>query len=236
MDDSGYWYNLDRFYSYDCSTFTKRELRPQERVKNCNGEAAIVPWTTERLQNEYETLKFIAVHTTIPVPRVIRFQRMWGSNQLVVERLHGTRLDHINKNRAQALVNAEQFLRKTVLPQLRSLTSSTSGTLTGVVIPPNRITAHDRRKHWPIQHAKTPLFNFCHNDLSQHNIIMNPGTLQVEAIIDWEFSGFYLPEFEAPLWLKAFDEPGYHDIDGGKVEKLIRFLETGNIRRVLGRL
>lgn len=58
---------------------------------------------------------------------------------------------------------------------------------------------------------------------------MNPNILQVEAIIDWEFSGFYLPKLEALLWLKAFDEPGFSDIDGGKVERLVRILETINI-------
>lgn len=54
--------------------------------------------------------------------------------------------------------------------------------------------------------------------------MMNPDTLQVEAIVDWEFSGFYPAEFEAPLWTKSIDEPGYQDIDADKVERLIRFL------------
>ena len=53
---------------------------------------------------------------------------------------------------------------------------------------------------------------------------MNPDTLQVQAVIDWEFSGFYPSEFEAPLWLKAANEPGYCDIDAGKTERLLRFL------------
>ncbi len=57
---------------------------------------------------------------------------------------------------------------------------------------------------------------------------MNSVTLKVEAIIDWEFSGFYLPDFEASPWMKSFDEPGYQEIDADKVEGLIRFLaETG---------
>lgn len=125
MDDSGFWHNVDRFYSYDAWTFTKRELRPNERVINWKGELAVGLWTAERLQNEYRALEFIAAHTTIPVPKVIRFERIWGSNQLVMERVYGIPLNHIRNNEAQALLNAEQFINNTVLPQLRSLRSST---------------------------------------------------------------------------------------------------------------
>ncbi len=37
---------------------------------------------------------------------------------------------------------------------------------------------------------------FCHNDLSTHNVIVDPATLKVRAIIDWEYSGYYPLEFE----------------------------------------
>ena len=37
---------------------------------------------------------------------------------------------------------------------------------------------------------------FCHNDFSTHNVIVNPSTLKVNAIIDWEYAGFYPVEFE----------------------------------------
>ena len=228
MSESGYRHNVDRFYSYDAWTFTKRELRPNERFLNAKGESIKAPWSTERLQNEFRALEFITSRTTIPVPKVIRFERIWGACQLVMERINGTPLNHIKNNKAQALLNAERFINTAVLPQLRSLTSSTSGALIGVVIPPNRLAARDQRKCWPVKTTSAPIFNFCHNDLGQHNILMNSLTLKVEAIIDWEFSGFYLPEFEAPLWMKSFDEPGYHDIDADKVESLIHFLaDTG---------
>lgn len=41
---------------------------------------------------------------------------------------------------------------------------------------------------------------FCHNDLSTHNVIVDPKTLKINAIIDWEYAGFFLPEFEAPFY------------------------------------
>lgn len=45
---------------------------------------------------------------------------------------------------------------------------------------------------------------FCHNDLSASNVIVDPDTLAIKAIIDWEYAGFYPPEFEAEF----FHRPG----------------------------
>ncbi len=224
MDDSGSWSNADRFYSYDTETFTKRELRLNERFTNWKGELAVGPWTAERLQNEYKALEFIAARTIIPVPKVIRFERIEGAYQLVMERIDGVPLNHLANDKAQALFNAKDFIHTIILPQLQSLKSTTSGSLMGAVIPPPRIMPDTERTNWPIKTARTPIFTFCHNDLGQHNILMNPDSLEVQAVIDWEFSGFYPSEFEAPLWLKATYEPGYREIDADKTERLLRFL------------
>lgn len=37
-------------------------------------------------------------------------------------------------------------------------------------------------------------YAFCHNDLSQANIIVGPETLKIKAIVDWEYAGFW-PEW-----------------------------------------
>lgn len=41
---------------------------------------------------------------------------------------------------------------------------------------------------------------FCHNDLSPSNIIVDPDTLKINAIIDWEYAGFYYESFESPFY------------------------------------
>jgi thiamine kinase-like enzyme len=41
---------------------------------------------------------------------------------------------------------------------------------------------------------------FCHNDLGQHNIIVDPKNLKILAIVDWEFAGFFPYWFEAQYW------------------------------------
>jgi len=43
---------------------------------------------------------------------------------------------------------------------------------------------------------------FCHNDLSTHNVIVDPETLCVKAIIDWEYAGFFPEEFEGMFFYR----------------------------------
>lgn len=226
MTDSGFWMTPDRHYSYDSDTFTKRELFPHERKTNFEGETVIMPWSTARLENEYAALVYIAANTDIPVPEVLSFEKIDGSFHLVVDRVNAIPLHQMTEHKAEALENAKSFITTLVLPQLAGLRSNRLGNLNGVVIPPDRITRSDQRPWWPSRISSTEEFGFCHNDLAQHNIMIDPDMLQVEAIIDWEYSGFYPPEFEAPLWTKSFDEPDYHSIDADRVESLIKLLDN----------
>lgn len=224
MPETGFWRTADRVYSYSPTTFAKRELRPHERQDNWFGKTIILPWTTERLQNEYDALKFIAENTTIPVPKVLKYGNVWGAYQLEMERIPGIPLDHLRENREEALKNTERFITTSVLPQLRDLKSSMIGSLSGAVIPPARVTSRDKRPHWRAKSSSQSHYNYCHNDLAQHNIMIDVDTLEVEAIIDWEHSGFYPPEFEEPLWTITWSDKGYYAMGASKVDSLIDFL------------
>lgn len=50
---------------------------------------------------------------------------------------------------------------------------------------------------WRMQPRQTNSLVFCHNDLSANNVIVNPESLKINAIIDWEYSGFFPAEFES---------------------------------------
>lgn len=60
------------------------------------------------------------------------------------------------------------------------------------------------RQEWEMKALETEDLVFCHNDLSTHNIIVDPETLKINAIIDWEYAGFYPKEFEGMF----FKRPG----------------------------
>ncbi|KAL6716766.1 hypothetical protein ACLMJK_006334 [Lecanora helva] len=175
--------------------------------------------SSERMRNEAAALRFIAARTTIPVPKVISFKRVWGAYQLVMERIRGVSLDCIKGvERELAVRNAEMYITSTVLPQLKSLESSTMGALIGGIILPNRnISYSSDQGPSSVGSESEQLFTFCHNDLAQHNIMMDPDSLQVVAIIDWEGSGFYNADFELPLWTVAWHEPGHDELIETKI-------------------
>ena len=41
-------------------------------------------------------------------------------------------------------------------------------------------------------HLESEELVFCYNDLSTNNVIVDPETLKVKAMIDWECTGFHL--------------------------------------------
>lgn len=43
---------------------------------------------------------------------------------------------------------------------------------------------------------------FCHNDLSANDVIVDPDSLKIKAIIDWEYSGFFPAEFKREFYAR----------------------------------
>lgn len=180
MSYCGSWITPDRHYSFDYDTFTKRELLPHERQTNLKGEIIRLPWSTERPENEYGALEYIAANTDIPVPEVLSFENIGGSFHLVVERVSAIPIYQMREDQAEALKNAKNFITTLVLPQLADLKSTRIGNLNGVVIPPVRISDKDKWRWWPPRISSTQEFVVCHNDLAQHNIMIDPDTWKLQ--------------------------------------------------------
>ncbi|KAK1951994.1 hypothetical protein LY78DRAFT_731585, partial [Colletotrichum sublineola] len=228
-------------YIITSRSFTKKEYTPSERQTNLKGEPIIWTWGPERLQNEASALAFIRERTTIPVPRVLYCGKdSDGAMCLEVEYIHGITCDDIGETCRMpqahdsagkclecekiAFGNTNKFIESEVIPQLRSLTSKQTG-LNGVVIPPPRIQEFDGRTTWlPIRSPPGREYVFCHGDLTRSNIILDPETLTVKSIIDWETAGFLPENLELPLW--RLDYAQYMDTfrDHAEIEQSIRLL------------
>lgn len=74
------------------------------------------------------------------------------------------------------------------------------GGASGLVIPPYRALKHSEKVKWNLRPSDTSEYVFYHNDLSQHNVIVDPESLEIKAIIDWEYAGFYPLRFEFPFF------------------------------------
>lgn len=73
-----------------------------------------------------------------------------------------------------------------------------------LLCPPQRVTRHAWKENSCWRPRKEIIdkedYVFCHDDLSHYNIVVDPQTLKIKAIIDWEFGGFWPEWFERPFW------------------------------------
>lgn len=196
----------------------------------------------ERITNEANALGLLS-RTTIPVPRLINSGiHPDGTRYLITERIDGFTLDTLLKKgcpltgpskhtdnipretcQEKAYSNALEFIRNTVLPQLANLKSRQRG-IDGFVIPPQWLNyAFAPWKGygpWKTHRSEKAQYTFQHGDLAAHNILMNPQTLEVAALIDWEYAGFFPPVME--IWLDILDKHAYRR--RGDADAIVEFL------------
>ncbi|KAF2254765.1 hypothetical protein BU26DRAFT_144847 [Trematosphaeria pertusa] len=210
-------------YSKTTTTFIKRELP----------DAVGLPWLKERFTVEAAALRLLSEKTSIPVPRLIAAgQDEDGLCYLVTEYIHGSvrgdmaalecRMPQLHLSSqagspcavCEGIVraNANQFVRKQVLPQLRSLKSETTG-LGGIVIPPRWVSESDTRETWPVLSSRQADFVFCHHDLVLHNMLFCTQTLDVLALVDMEECGFFPPEVQQWKYDRAGQFELYENMD-----------------------
>ncbi|KAH6620851.1 hypothetical protein B0J18DRAFT_209400 [Chaetomium sp. MPI-SDFR-AT-0129] len=107
----------------------------------------------------------------------------------------------------------------------RNLRSNRIGGPSGLVIPPYRAMRKTETDNWHLQVSDHDEFIFCHNDLSQQNVIVDPGALKINAIIDWEYAGFYPEYFEMAFYTRLGPSVAIGDeVDDS--EKLLDFLKS----------
>ncbi|KAF2864752.1 kinase-like domain-containing protein [Massariosphaeria phaeospora] len=224
-----FWHlhSSERHYILTENIFTKRELQRNEFPTNIKTGLVVTPrWSRERLQNEAAALQYITSETSIPVPQFIDLFDHNGVLHLQTKRVRGTPLDEIDKASAPTAVKCvNAYMESTVLPQLRKLRHNTLGSVNRhlPLLLPSKITYRDKRSSWVRHKSHTQDFVFCHNDLGQHNIFVDPKTFVVTAIIDWEFAGFFPPEFENKMWWHAWDQTTKDD---ERTDQWIRWLST----------
>lgn len=208
-----------QYYKRD-AFFIKRSLRPSEYMTTHRGTIHIPRLGKERLQNEAESLRFIRCSSNIPVPTIYGLFDVDSSYFLIMEYAEGVDMSDLSEDQKK-LVWPEL---KQHLATLQQLKSYKIGGPSGIIIPPYRVMRLTENESWPQKLAASPEYVFCHNDLSQQNIIVDPETLKINAIIDWEYAGFWPPYFEAPFYMRLGPSVA---IDGepDDVPRLLGFLD-----------
>lgn len=205
----------DKTYNFTSTTFIKREIPLHER-RHYHGKPVTNLFFPERFQNEAAALQLIRDHTSIPVPEL----KGWGRDEnglLYLETVvPGVRADMAGDEcrmptlhytygsytggvcdqcKELARQNCNRFVNTTLRPQLKSLTSLSTG-LKGIVIPPTWMLNMDERSSWEPKHSTNTTYYMTHGDMFLYNLMLSLETLEVVAAIDWEHSGFFSLEFQ----------------------------------------
>ncbi|KAJ8129993.1 hypothetical protein O1611_g3640 [Lasiodiplodia mahajangana] len=222
----------DVAYEFTATAFKKTSRLPLA-MERLDGTPFIWKrsWNHERIANEVNALRLVSERTTIPVPRIIdQGKNPDGTQYLVTQRINGIPLHQLldtgcplpegKKHTAvklcktcvdEAYSNALEFIEGSVLPQLTKLKSQERGIL-GFVMPPRWLCIDvdppwKGKGPWKTLRLEEPNYVFQHGDLAAHNILIDPQTLQVKALIDWEYAGFFPPGMER--WPGTLDKDVY---------------------------
>lgn len=179
------WTKHEREFRIDDNEAYKRSFRPAEYKLTQRNEPYIPPLGFERLANEAACPRFVREKTNFPVPEVLQACEDNGAFVLVTRRLLGVETHDLSpEHQAVVMKDVQGYIE--VLQKLRS---DCLGGPTGLICPPERGT-----QYFPIDQkwsasslSAEPDSVFCHCDLSQSNIIVNPESSKVEGAIDWEY-------------------------------------------------
>ena len=213
----------ERAYYHCGNFFIKRSLRPSEYKTTIRGTKHIPRLGKERLQNEAATLRFIRRVSNIPVPTLYGAFEVDDSFILITEHIDGVSMSSLSEDQKNVVyTEVEQHITT-----LRDIKSNKMGGPSGIVLPPYRVMRLSDKDKWPQKELKddSGKYVFCHNDFSQHNIIVDPRTLKIQAIIDWEYAGFFPEHFEFPFYKRrgpSIALEGEHDDSA----ELLQFMEA----------
>lgn len=214
---------FERKYYHRGNAFIKRSLRPREFRSGYRG-LHVPRLRNESLQNEAACLEYIRATTNVPVPQVYCDFEDDGAYYLITEYIDGVAMSDLSvEDKATVRQELEQHIAT-----LQTLRSNRLGGPSGIIIPPYRVMQRTETDHWSLRASEHDEYVFCHNDLSQQNVIVDPATLKIKAIIDWEYSGFYPRFFDWPFYTRLGPSSA---IDGERddSEELLEFLTSQSV-------
>lgn len=191
---------VDKKYYAVGNAFIKRTLRRHEWPK-----AAAEWWKPpanlpQRWKTDAAVLVYLREKTNIPLPRFQFTFEDDGAFYFSSELVSGISMVHLTEEQKQ-VVTKELLEHVATLKTLRSDTPGVPGQT--LLCPPYRVHTSFWKTHscWQLKPGlEKGDYVFCHNDLGQHNVLVDPDTLKINAIVDWEFAGFYPEWFEQPYW------------------------------------
>ncbi|KAH8590023.1 kinase-like domain-containing protein [Bisporella sp. PMI_857] len=211
--------SFERKYYKKAGIFVRRSLRESEYRTGING-LYVPKLPKERLRNEAESLIFVRESTNVPVPQLYHHFEHDGAYYIAMEYVKGVCMSKLSEDQKR-LVGKEIEIH---LSTMHNLKSNKIGGPSGIIIPPCRVIRKIENEVWNIP-TKDYTYVFYHMDIYQQNVIVDPKTLKINAIIDFEYSGFWPEKFEQRFYTRL----GPTIAREGEIDdtlELIRFLTS----------
>ncbi|KAF8968947.1 kinase-like domain-containing protein [Flammula alnicola] len=207
------------FEKAEGAVFIKRNLTPSEYIVNLAGDLVLPYMCTERMKNEVAAIRYIQSNTNIPTPNIRCAFEDHGRYYIITDLVPGVPLAQLPDDKKAPVI--KELLG--YVAQMHAIKSKVIGGFLDDVILPYRVgeaVPHDQVLK--LRDATTPEFVLCHNDLSQHNVMVDETTLKINAILDWEYAGFFPPEFDGAFYLR----PGPSAALEGEEDDVPKLLEV----------
>lgn len=220
----------ERNYYHADKSFIKRSLRPSEwQISPFKGTIHVPRLGIERILNEAAALRYVKANSDIPVPTLYACFEDDNSAYLITSYIDGVSMSSLTDD--QKAVVAQEL--EVHIKSLHSLRGSRIGGAFGHVILPYRVLQKTFIDDWDLEPSSSAEYAFCHNDLSQQNVIVDPETLKIAAIIDWEYAGFFPEEFDVPFYRRLGPSVAING-EEDDTDKFLEFIMDHEVSTYLG--
>lgn len=199
--------------------FMKRNTEPTEWYANpYDGRIRSEPNTANALRNEKLAIEYVREHTSIPVPNIVFYLDEGDRVYLATEIVEGVDLYDIE--------DPDDILKvcKQLDAYVKELETHRSSKIRGfgvdVCLP---AYIKDLENPYEVQRyvdVGGEPFVLCHGDLHRGNVIVDPETMTIKAVIDWEYAGYY-PAIIDPRRYRYDDNDILHLADGSLMPRML---------------
>ncbi len=215
----------ERKYYHVDKTFIKRSLRPNKwQVSQVKGTIHVPRLGVERILNEAAALRYVKENSNIPVPTLYACFEDDQAAYIITSYIDGVSMSSLTSDQKTVVAQELEVHIKT----LHSLRGPRLGGASGHLILPYRMLQKTFRDDWSLQTSASDEYAFCHNDLSQQNVIVDPETLKIAAIIDWEYAGYFPEEFDLPFY-KRLGPSIALDEEADDTDKFLQFIKEHQV-------
>jgi len=172
----------------DC--YMKRNVEPSEFRVNLNNHRVLsFTNSANAIRNEKLAIDYVRANTKIPVPNIVYYLDEGSRVYLATEKVEGICFDEVGDphDKQKVIEQLDAYVEE--LETHRS--SKIRGFGVDVCFPAYINDLEDPVGSEEFLELDSKPFVLCHGDLHPGNIIVDPKTMKIEAVIDWEYAGYY---------------------------------------------